>query len=188
MGKKIVLFASGSGSNVENIANYFTNSTVRIISVLTNNPDAFVVERSKNLGIPCSVFTKEELNSQEFVKKIQSLEPDLIVLAGFLLLIPDTLVSAFPNRIINIHPALLPKYGGKGMYGDNVHKSVYENREESTGISIHYVNNKYDDGDIIFQTSCVVNSNDLPKDIAGKVHDLEYKYFPEIIEKTLNNS
>jgi len=185
--KKLVLFASGSGSNVENIANYFSsNSEVEIVEVFTNNPNAFVINRCENLGIPCTVFTRDEfVNSDIVLNKLLNLAPDLIVLAGFLWKVPSNLVSNFPNKIINIHPALLPKFGGKGMYGDNVHKAVVEAKESKSGITIHYVNEHYDEGAPIFQAEIPVLETDTHVEVAKKVHALEYEHFPKVIEKLL---
>jgi len=182
---KIALFASGSGSNVENIFNYFKeNSNIEICCILCNKENAYVIERAKRLEIDYLVFNRPDFYESDLVLSyLEQKNTDLIVLAGFLWLIPSNLIKKFPEKIINIHPALLPKYGGKGMYGDNVHKAVYENKEPETGISIHYVNEKYDDGNIIFQDTVKIDSNDTPDSIANKVHKLEYKFYPTIIEK-----
>ncbi|MDG5800429.1 phosphoribosylglycinamide formyltransferase [Marinilabiliaceae bacterium ANBcel2] len=185
--KKIVLFASGSGSNAENIIKYFQKSKVGdVIWLLSNKKDAYALTRAKNLGVKSKVFSREEFyNSKTVIDFLKEVDPDIIVLAGFLWLIPSSMVSHFRDRIINIHPALLPHYGGKGMYGDNVHKAVIENGEDKSGITIHYVNEKYDDGNIIFQASCKVDTNDDPASLASKVHELEYEYYPRVIEKIL---
>jgi len=183
--KKIVLFASGSGSNVENIANYFKSTNLSIEGVFCNNPDAFVFERCKNLNIPSTLFSREEFKDGTVLKQLEEIKPDLIVLAGFLWLIPQEIVASFPDKIINIHPALLPKFGGKGMYGMNVHQAVVENKETETGISIHFVNEHYDEGNIILQEKVAVNQNDSPEEVAKNIHELEYKYFPIAIEKLL---
>ena len=183
--KKIVLFASGSGSNVENIANYFKNANLSIECVYCNNPDAFVFERCKKLDIPATLFNKEEFKNGTVLKQLENIQPDLIVLAGFLWLIPKDFVSAFPDKIINIHPALLPKFGGKGMYGMKVHEAVVENKESETGISIHFVNEHYDEGNIILQEKVAVTQQDSPEDVAKNIHELEYKFFPIAIEKLL---
>jgi len=183
--KKIVLFASGSGSNVENIANYFKNHDLSIERVFCNNPDAFVFERCKNLEIPSTLFNREEFKNGTVLKYLETIKPDLIVLAGFLWLIPQDFVNFFPDKIINIHPALLPKFGGKGMYGMKVHEAVVANKETETGISIHFVNEHYDEGNIIMQEKVEVNQNDSPNDVANNIHQLEYKYFPIAIEKLL---
>ena len=183
----IVLFASGSGSNVENIAKFFEkDENITISHILTNNPDAFVIERAKKLGIPCKVFSRQELNKDYAILNfLTKTGVDLIVLAGFLWLIPVEITKAFPDKIINIHPALLPKYGGKGMYGARVHEAVVENREKESGITIHYVNEKYDEGNVIFQAKCQVLPDDTPDDVAAKIHELEYKYFPEVIKQLI---
>lgn len=183
--RKIAIFASGSGSNAQNILNYFAeNENVIVDSIWTNNSAAYVLERAKNYGIDSFIFTKDEFKNTSFVvEKLKERKIDLVVLAGFLWLIPVNLIQSF--KIINIHPALLPKYGGKGMYGMNVHKAVVENRDAESGISIHFVNEKYDEGKIIFQATCPVLTSDSPEDVAEKVHQLEYKYFPQVIEKVL---
>ena len=182
---RIALFASGSGTNAQNIIEYFSeNESIVVDSLWSNNPDAFALERAKKCGISTFVFSREEFrNTSKVVEELQKRKVNLIVLAGFLWLIPANLIHNF--RIINIHPALLPKYGGKGMYGMNVHKAVVENKDSESGISIHFVNEKYDEGEIIFQAKCTVSPTDLPEDVANKVHQLEYKYFPEVIEKIL---
>lgn len=183
--KKIVIFASGSGTNAENIMEYFADSKlVKIDSLWSNNPNAYALKRAEARNIETFVFGREELyRTEELLKKLKKRKIDLIVLAGFLWLIPDYLTQNF--TIINIHPALLPKYGGKGMYGMNVHQAVVDNKETETGISIHYVNAEYDEGQIIFQAKCEVSGNDTPENVAKKVHDLEYKYFPSVIESVL---
>ena len=183
--KRIALFASGSGTNVQNIIEYFSgNENVRIDSVWSNNPNAFVLERAKRLGVKTFVFTKNEYqNTSQVVEELKIRNVDIVVLAGFLWLIPVNLIQNFP--ILNIHPALLPKYGGKGMYGLRVHQTVVDNQEKESGITIHFVNENYDEGKIIFQAKCEVLSTDCAADVASKVHQLEYKYFPEIIEKVL---
>lgn len=184
--KKIILFASGSGTNVENIIKYFyDNIHVEIVGVFTNNPKAGVIDRVDQMKIPLNIFNKLELNNGELIKQICLLTPDLIVLAGFLLKIPLDFTKIFFKKIINIHPSLLPKHGGKGMYGDRVHQSVKKARDKETGISIHYVNEHYDEGSIIFQAKVRVLEQDSIRMIARKVHRLEYKYYPEIIQKLL---
>ncbi|MDQ2179741.1 phosphoribosylglycinamide formyltransferase [Marinifilum sp. D714] len=185
--KKIALFASGSGTNVENIALYFkNNSNVEIACVLTNNPNAFVLNRAEKLKLPSFVFSRSDFKeTSKVVDYLKEKQVDLIVLAGFLWLIPTNVLQEFSGRIINIHPALLPKYGGKGMYGMNVHKSVVENQETESGITIHMVSEKYDEGEIVFQAKCSVEPNDTAEDVANKVHKLEYEHFPKIIEQLL---
>lgn len=181
---KIALFASGSGSNVENIANYFSeHSLIQVGLVLSNKKDAFVLERAKRLGIPSMVFNREQFyQSNSIVNTLVEHDIDWVILAGFLWLIPANLIDAFPQRIVNIHPALLPKFGGKGMYGDKVHEAVVENHETESGITIHYVNEHYDRGNIIFQARVKVLPPDTPNEVAQKVHQLEYQYYPQIIE------
>ncbi len=186
---KLALFASGSGTNVENIAQYFKdNNHVDVSLVLCNKPDAYVLERAKKLNIATKVFNKETFyNSTEIVNLLIESKIDMVVLAGFLWLIPQNLIGAFPKRIINIHPALLPKYGGKGMYGGKVHEAVVANKELESGITIHFVNEHYDEGDIIFQNTCDVLPGDSPDDVAKKVHALEYEHFPKVIEQLAKN-
>ena len=185
--KKIVIFASGSGTNAENIIKYFQTKEVgTVVAVFTNNPNAKVLERAKKFQVPTEIFSKDELIQGKVLQKLNDLVPDLIVLAGFLLKLPKNIIESYPNSIINIHPALLPKYGGKGMYGMNVHKAVVENHEKETGITIHYVNENYDEGNIIFQKTVSIITTDSPEIVAEKIHGLEQRYFPEIIEKRLN--
>ncbi len=186
---KIALFASGSGTNAENIFKHFkNNSKINTNCILCNNKDAYVIERAKNLNIEYLLFNRAEFyNSNKILTFLEQNSIDLIVLAGFLWLIPQNLIKKFPKRIINIHPALLPKYGGKGMFGNNVHKAVCENNEKETGITIHYVNKEYDDGQIIFQKAVKIDHTDTQDSIANKVHELEYKFYPTIIEKIALN-
>ena len=182
---KIALFASGSGSNAENIVHYFShNANFTFPLIISNKADAFVHSRAKLLDIPSFTFTRDEFTDGEKILSLLKLyNIDCIVLAGFLLKIPQTLILAFPNKIINIHPALLPKHGGKGMYGMRVHQEVAEAGDTESGITIHYVNNNYDEGSIIFQATCPVLPTDSPDMIAEKVHALEYEHFPKVIEK-----
>lgn len=184
---KVAVFASGSGSNAENIANYFRgNTNVTIDAIVSNKYDAYVHQRAKMLGIESFTFSKQDFEeSTSVINFLKERQIDFIVLAGFLLKIPESLVNAFPFRIINIHPALLPKYGGKGMYGSHVHEAVVQAKEKESGITIHYVNENYDEGNIIFQAKCEVLITDSAADVAQKVHQLEYKYFPTIIESTI---
>ena len=185
--KKIVLFASGKGSNVENIIQYFkSNTEIVIAGVFSNNPSAQVLEKAENNNIPTVVFNKEALNEGFVESKLDAIKPDLIVLAGFLLKFPEKLTKKYHNKIINIHPALLPKYGGKGMHGMNVHRTILENKEQETGISIHYVNEHYDEGGIIFQKTINIADCNSPEEIAAKVHQLEHEYFPRVIEGLLD--
>ncbi len=185
--KRIVLFASGSGSNVENIVNYFNDGThITVSAVFTNKRDAKVIDRCNRLNISALYFNKHAfVNSDCILKIVNAMQPDLIVLAGFLWKIPENLITAYPNSIINIHPALLPKYGGKGMYGMKVHEAVKENQESETGITIHYVNSNYDEGAIIHQAKTKITKEDTPEAIAEKVHQLEYEHFPKVIEEIL---
>jgi len=183
--KRIAVFASGSGTNAENIFSYFAaNKQVVVDSLWSNKADAYALVRAANFGVDTFVFDRRKFyQSTEIVDTLRKRKVDLIVLAGFLWLIPDNLIRNF--TIINIHPALLPKYGGKGMYGMNVHKAVVESGDQESGISIHYVNEKYDDGKLIFQAKCSVEKGDTPEKVAEKVHELEYKHFPEVIEKVV---
>ena len=184
--KRIIIFASGSGSNDENIIKHFEATKKAVVTlVLANNEKAKIFERCKRLNIKCLHFTKDSLSKTDEILNLLKKEADYIILAGFLLKVPAKITDAFPDKIINIHPALLPKYGGKGMYGMHVHKAVKENKEIETGITIHFVNEKYDDGAIIFQEKTSISSNDTPEMIAKKIHILEYKYFPSVIEKVI---
>ncbi len=184
---RIAIFASGSGSNAENIAKYFRDhADIQVALILSNNPGAYVHERAKKLGIPSYTFSKAVFDEGSAVLNIlREYKTDFIVLAGFLLKVSQPLLDAFPGRIVNIHPALLPKYGGKGMYGDRVHRAVVEAGEKETGITIHYVNENYDEGDIIFQARCEVIPGETPEDVARKVHELEYAHFPVVIDALL---
>jgi len=187
--KRIVIFASGSGSNAENIIKYFNATKTAIVThVLSNNEHAKVKERCKRLNINFLYFTKTQFNDSDEILEFLKKEADYIILAGFLKKVPEKITQAFPNKMINIHPALLPNYGGKGMYGMHVHKAVKENNEPETGITIHFVNEKYDDGAIIFQAKTALNSDDTPETIAKKVHELEYEHFPRVIEEVITNN
>lgn len=185
--KRIVLFASGSGSNVENIVEYFKdNEDITVAAVFTNKSNAKVLDRCKRLNISALYFNKSAFSDTGcLLDALRGIKPDIIVLAGFLLKIPASLISNFPQKIINIHPALLPKYGGKGMYGNNVHKAVKDNNETETGITIHYVNENYDEGAVIHQAKTAILAHDSPDDIAEKVHRLEFEHFPKVIEGLL---
>jgi phosphoribosylglycinamide formyltransferase-1 len=186
--KNIVIFASGSGSNAVNIIRHFSGGTkARVVAVFCNKADAPVVEKAKSLSVPVEVFDRDALASDALAAKVCSYYPDLIVLAGFLWKFPENLVDAFPRKIVNIHPALLPKFGGKGMYGMHVHRAVVEKGERETGITIHYVDAHYDQGDVIFQKSVQIDEDDTDQDVAGKVQALEHRYFPEVIEKLLGD-
>ncbi|HKL08935.1 MAG TPA: phosphoribosylglycinamide formyltransferase [Bacteroidales bacterium] len=187
--KKIAVLASGSGTNAENLINFFKeNKKIEISYIFSNNKNAYVIQRAKNHGIKHYIFSRTEFyNTTNILQILQKNNIDFIVLSGFLWLIPDYLIKNYPARIINIHPALLPKYGGKGMYGMNVHKAVIQNNEKESGITIHYVNNEYDKGDIIFQARCAINKDDTAETMAKKVHELEYRHFPKVIENIITN-
>ena len=186
--KRIVIFASGSGSNAENIIKFFQNNDkASVIQVLTNNPHAKVLDRAKALHVSALSFNRVAFTeTDDVLHLLRANKTDLIVLAGFLWKIPKRMIYAFPNKIINIHPALLPKFGGKGMYGMNVHKAVVESGEKETGITIHRVNEEYDEGAAIFQAKCQVLSSDTPDDVASKIHELEMEHFPKVIEQLLS--
>jgi phosphoribosylglycinamide formyltransferase 1 len=187
--KKIVIFASGSGTNAQNIVLHFTNSSKsHQFHIFSNNANAKVLEKAQNLAVPTKIISKDDLNSEVLLNYLMEIQPDLIILAGFLLKFPNNCIEAFPNKIINIHPALLPKYGGKGMYGMNVHRAVVENKEAETGITIHYVNENYDEGNIIFQKSVSLSGEETPDDVANKIHELEQAHFPVIIEEIINQN
>ena len=187
MTKNIVLFASGNGSNAERIIRHFEGSPKGSVkAVFCNKKDAYVLERAKNLGVPTVVFSREDLyESTAVIDKLRDLGTDLIVLAGFLWLVPGALIAQYPGKIINVHPALLPAYGGKGMYGSRVHEQVIHNGEKESGISIHYVNEIFDEGEVIFQARCSIEEGDTAQTLAAKIHELEHRHFPEIIEKLL---
>lgn len=187
--KRIAIFASGSGSNAEKIAEYFKNHpTIEVSLIFSNNPQAGVIARARKFQIPVVLFDRKTFyETNKITELLQNQNVDLIVLAGFMMLIPEEMVKAFPQKMVNIHPALLPKYGGKGMYGHFVHEAVVAAHETESGITIHFVNEHYDEGAIIFQTSCPVVSADTPEEVAQKVQVLEHKHYPEVIEKTLNN-
>ena len=188
--KNIAIFASGNGTNCENIIRYFASSEdIKTSLVVTNNPNAKVIERSERLGIPVRVMTKAEINDREtMLRTLADNGIDMIVLAGFLLFIPAFLVDAYKDRIANIHPSLLPEYGGKGMYGMRVHEAVKQNNEPLSGITIHYVSNEYDRGRIIAQYSTPLLPTDSAEDIAEKVHELEYKHYPQVLEKLIEGT
>lgn len=181
----IAIFASGSGSNAQNIIEYFSNSSlINVKLVAANNPNAYVIRRAKRLQVDTFVFNKVEFQNPDIIlNKLRNYDTHWIVLAGFLWLIPEYLVQAFPGKIINIHPALLPKYGGKGMYGMNVHRAVIDNNEKESGITIHYVNNEYDRGKIIHQSKAQILETDTAESLAEKIHKLEYEHFPKVIEQ-----
>ncbi|PTM05904.1 MAG: phosphoribosylglycinamide formyltransferase [Bacteroidetes bacterium] len=184
--KKIVILASGSGTNAENIVRYFEDSDLaRVDAIITNNAKAGVIDKARKLGVSCFVIGNQMVAEGDLAKKLTSLKPDLIVLAGYLMLIPQDIISTFPKRIINIHPALLPDYGGAGMYGKYVHQAVVENEEEVSGISIHYVSEAYDEGEIIFQEEVEIDFEDEWQDVEYKIRELEYKHYPAVIEYLL---
>lgn len=184
--KRLSIFVSGNGTNLQRIAEYFANNPeVEIANVVCNNPKAYSIERAKNLGIPLRMITKQDFNSEAFIQELQSLEIELIVLAGFLWKVPEALIKAFPKRIVNIHPALLPKYGGKGFYGEHVHEAVVAAKEVQSGITVHYVNEIYDSGEIILQARVSLDEKETPYSLAAKIHQLEQAYFPVAIEQVL---
>ena len=182
---RIALFASGSGTNVENIANFFNGkTTAKPVCVLCNKPDAFVLERAKRLNLDSMTFNRADFNDgKKIMEYLRQHDIDMIVLAGFLWLVPQYLIDAYPSRIVNIHPALLPKFGGKGMYGMHVHEAVKQSGETETGITIHLIDGNYDKGNTVFQAKVAIDPSDTPDDIANKVHALEYKHYPEVIEE-----
>lgn len=182
---RIAIFASGSGTNAEEIFKYFKkHPRIEVVLLLSNKPDAYALKRAKNHSIKTVVFNRQEFNDGGPIKKaLQEAGVTHIVLAGFLWLIPDYLLASFPDRIINIHPALLPKYGGKGMYGSKVHQAVKASGDLETGITIHLVNSNYDEGKILFQGRCTLSNDQSPEEIAACVHKLEYEHYPPVIEK-----
>lgn len=190
MAVNISIWASGSGTNAENIILKFKNhSFIKVKMIVTNNPDAGVIQRADKLRKTVHIIPKNVLyeKADRVIELLQEEQIDLIVLAGFLLKVPEKIIQHFPNRIINIHPALLPKYGGKGFYGDKVHRAVLENKEKESGITIHYVNEEYDAGQIILQVKCPVNPDDTIESLAKKIHQLEYEYYPKVIEQIAKN-
>ena len=184
--KRLAVFVSGGGTNLQRIAEYFApNPDVEIACVVSNSKEAYANQRAKNLGIPLIMIDRQKFNDKSFSEELKSLKVDWVILAGFLWLVPQHLIDAFPNKIINIHPALLPKYGGKGFYGHHVHEAVVAAHEKESGITIHYVNERYDSGNIIFQTKVALSKNDTPDDVAAKIHVLEQMNFPVVIENLL---
>ncbi len=185
--KNIVLFASGNGSNAEEIVKFFkSNKEGSVVAIFSNKADAKVLDRAKNHNIPSVVFSKAQLNEGFVLEKLQQFQPDLIVLAGFLLKFPESILKEY-TKVINIHPALLPKYGGKGMYGIHVHEAVLDNKEQETGITIHYVNEQYDEGAFIFQKAVNIEDCKTAEEIAHKIHELEHQYFSTVISEVLNS-
>ena len=187
MKKRIVIFASGSGTNTQNLIQYFQQTNfAEVVLVLSNKKDAKVLERANSLNVKALSFDKKSLNSSEgILDLLLETKTDIVILAGFLLKFPEIILNEFPNKVINLHPALLPKYGGKGMYGRYVHEAVVANKETESGITIHYVNENYDEGAIIFQKSVALSEKDTPGTVAEKIHKLEYEYFPKVIEDLL---
>jgi len=187
--KKIILFASGGGSNAEQIMQYFDGKQQYAVSaVLTNNQNAGVIDKAKTYNIPTHIFDRDDLNGGKVLQIVNRISPDLIVLAGFLLKFPSDIIAAYPHKVINIHPALLPKYGGKGMYGIHVHRAVLENNDKESGITIHYVNDNYDEGNIIYQHAIAVEECISAEEVALKVLSLEHEHFPRVIEEILQDS
>lgn len=185
--RNIAIFASGSGTNAENIISYFsTKSNAKVSLVLSNKQEAYVLKRAEAHKIPSVIFDRNDFYvNGKVLKDLLDHKIDLIVLAGFLWLVPENILKTYNNRIINIHPALLPLYGGKGMYGDKIHKLVILNQEMESGITIHYVNEHYDSGDIIFQAHCKIEKSDTFETLANKIHALEYEHYPRVIEDVL---
>ena len=180
---RLAIFASGSGSNAQRLAEYFARHKLVVVdSLWSNRDDAYALIRAEKLGVDTFTFDRDTFyRSNDIVEALEERKVDLIVLAGFLWLVPDYILKAFPKRILNIHPALLPAYGGKGMYGMKVHQAVITARESESGITIHYVNEKYDEGDIVFQAKCPIEKEDTPEMLAAKIHKLEYGHFPSVI-------
>jgi phosphoribosylglycinamide formyltransferase 1 len=187
MKKRIAIFASGSGSNAQKIMEHFKrHPEAEVVLILTNNPQAYVLQRADNFEIPSHIFTRSEFyDTEAVIKLLKNLQVDLIVLAGFLWLVPPTLLKAFPNKIINLHPALLPKFGGKGMYGDHVHNAVLAAKEEESGITIHFVNEKFDEGEILHQSRFRIEAGDNLEMLKFKGQQLEHQHFPRVIENLL---
>lgn len=183
----VTIFASGSGSNAENIFNYFKDSKlVRIGLLITDNPKAFVIERCRRHSVPCLVLSKRLIDDTDFMLGVlRDFRTNFVVLSGYIKLIPDYIVAAFDQRIVNIHPSLLPKHGGKGMYGSRVHQSVLDSGDKESGITIHFIDNDYDRGSVIFQAKCPVLPDDTADTLAQRVHALEYEHYPKVIEDTI---
>ena len=183
----IAIFGSGNGSNAQRISEYFANNKeIEVSTFIVNKKNAYMIERAKNLGIPCRIFDRNDFyHTNNVINYLQEMNIDIVVLAGFLWLVPENIIQAFPHRIINIHPALLPLYGGKGMYGMNVHQTVINNKESESGITIHFVDEKYDEGTTIFQAKCKISPEDTAETLAQKIHLLEYEHFPMVIEQVI---
>lgn len=186
---RIAIFASGSGTNAENLIQHFQKtSDINVVSILCNNPKAGVLDRAKRLNTESIIFNKQEFSDSSFLQKLQVRKIDAIVLAGFLWKVPEYLIREYSDKIINIHPALLPNYGGKGMYGNHVHDAVIQNGDKESGITIHLVNEEYDRGKILFQAKCPVLTNDTSDELANRIHQLEYRHFPQIVEDYLRQT
>ncbi|MCC9137115.1 phosphoribosylglycinamide formyltransferase [Pontibacter silvestris] len=187
--KNIVIFASGSGSNAQRLMEYFEHHPqIRVAALFANNPKAYALKRAETFHVPAFLFTRDEFyNSDKVVKQLQQIKPDVIVLAGFLWLVPQSLLQAYPNKIINIHPALLPKYGGKGMHGLHVHSAVIEAGEKESGITIHLINEEYDKGVFVLQERCPVLPQDTPEELAARILQLEHTHLPLVVEKFLTD-
>jgi phosphoribosylglycinamide formyltransferase 1 len=184
--KRVVIFASGSGSNAQRLMEYFQDHPqIRIVALFSNNPAAYALQRARNFNLPTHVFNREQFRDGTVLAQVKAYQPDLVVLAGFLWLVPSAFIQAFPNQIINIHPGLLPKYGGKGMHGQYVHQAVLDNKEKESGITIHYVNEHYDHGAAIYQQLCPVQENDTAEILANRVLQLEHEHFPRVVEQLL---
>ena len=187
--KRVVIFASGSGSNAQRLMEYFQNHPqIKIVALFSNNPEAYALQRARNFNLPAHVFNREQFRDGTVLAEVKAYQPDLVVLAGFLWLVPSAFIQAFPNKIINIHPGLLPKYGGKGMHGQHVHQAVLDNKEKESGITIHYVNEFYDQGATIYQHFCPVQENDTSEILANRVLQLEHEHFPRVVEQILLKS
>ena len=183
---RLAIFASGEGTNAQSFIDYFANSPqIKVSMVLSGNEKAPVLERAKKAGIPAIIINKGSFYTTDEIVNLLKQKVDFIVLAGFMWMVPVNLIKAFEGKMVNIHPALLPKYGGKGMYGKFVHEAVIANKEEKSGITVHFVNEHYDEGKIIFQTECEVKDTDTPETLAARVHSLEHKYYPNVVEKLL---
>lgn len=187
--KHIAIMASGGGSNAEVLSNYFSHhNTIEVSLIICNRKNAGVIDRARRLNIPLELISKDDLADKKVEVLLNKYSIDYIVLAGFLLKIPESLVKLYPNKILNIHPALLPKYGGKGMYGNFVHEAVIKNKEVESGITVHLVNENYDEGSILFQATTYVNENDTPESLANKIHVLEHENYPRVVEKYIEST
>ena len=188
--ENIAIFASGNGTNAQRIIEYFQSSKfIRVALVLSNNPNAYVLDRSLKLGVPATIFSRNDFyETNKIIDLLTQYEVSFLVLAGFLWLIPGNLLQAYPDKILNIHPALLPNYGGKGMYGMKVHQAVIASGDKESGISIHVVNERYDEGQILYQARCKVDNKDTPESLAMKIHALEFMHFPKVIEAVVMKS